>query len=164
MTTIALIDGSTVLQTWNAPNGEVTTRYTLPDGSQISPVLLGWASGDYAVVEVIPFDVPEGKQIVGSPSYAVSDGVVIETYQVEDIPPPPIPDRVSSRQFKMQLQIDGLLASVESWIGTQNELVQIAYHNSGTFVRGEPMMAAGFSALGFTENQIDQFFTDAEAL
>lgn len=86
---IALIDGSTVLQTWNAPNGEVATRYTLPDGSQISPVLLGWTSGDYAVVEVIPFDVPEGKRIVGAPSYAVSDGVVIETYQVEDIPPPP---------------------------------------------------------------------------
>lgn len=161
---IALIDGSTVLQTWNAPNGEVATRYTLPDGSQISPLLLGWTSGDYAVVEVIPFDVPEGKQIVGTPSYAVSDGVVIETYQVEDIPPPPIPDRVSSRQFKMQLQIDGLLASVESWIDAQDELVQIAYHNSGTFVRDEPMMTAGFAALGFTENQIDQFFTDAGAL
>ena len=86
---IALIDGSTVLQTWSAPNGEVATRYTLPDGSQISPVLLGWSSGDYAVVEVIPFDVPEGKQVVGAPSYAVSDGVVLETYQVEDIPAPP---------------------------------------------------------------------------
>jgi hypothetical protein len=43
-------------------------------------------------------------------------------------------------------------------------LVQIAYENSGTFVRGEPMMQAGFIALGFTEQQIDEFFTAAAGL
>lgn len=94
---IALIDGSTVLQTWNAPNGEVATRYTLPDGSQISPVLLGWSSGDYAVVDVIPFIVPEGKQIVGAPSYAVAEGEVIETCEITDFRPMVLKSVVQAR-------------------------------------------------------------------
>lgn len=83
---IALVDGSTVLQTWHAPNGEVATRYTLPDGSQISPVSLGWSSGDYAVLEVVPFVAPGGKRIVGAASCEVTGGKVVETFHVEDIP------------------------------------------------------------------------------
>jgi hypothetical protein len=78
------------------------------------------------------------------------------------VPPEPvIPDRVTARQFKLQLLQAGLLASVEGWIGSQSQAVQIAYNNSGTFVRGEPMMQAGFTALGFTPEQIDAFFTAA---
>ena len=80
---------------------------------------------------------------------------------IRPAPPAPVPDRVTSRQFKMQLAILGLKASVDAWIASQSELVQIAYENSGTFVRGEPMMQAGFTALGFTPEQIDAFFTAA---
>lgn len=76
-------------------------------------------------------------------------------------PAPPVPDLVTARQFKMQLAILGLKASVDGWIAGQSELVRIAYENSGTFVRGEPMMQAGFTALGFTPEQIDAFFTAA---
>lgn len=76
-------------------------------------------------------------------------------------PAPPVPDRVTARQFKLQLLQAGLLASVEGWIGSQSQAVQIAYNNSGTFVRTEPMMQAGFTALGFTPEQIDAFFTAA---
>jgi len=76
-------------------------------------------------------------------------------------PPPPVPDRVTARQFKLQLLQAGLLASVEGWIATQSQAVQIAYANSGTFVRDEPMMAAGFAGLGFTPEQVDAFFTVA---
>jgi len=74
------------------------------------------------------------------------------------------PDRVTARQFKMQLEKDGLLSSVEAWVGQQEKLVQIAYENSGTFVRTEPMMQAGFAALGFRDEQIDAFFKAAFAL
>lgn len=78
------------------------------------------------------------------------------------VPPDPvIPDRVTARQFKLQLLQAGLLASVEGWIATQSQAVQIVYANSGTFVRTEPMMAAGFAALGFTPEQVDAFFTAA---
>lgn len=75
-----------------------------------------------------------------------------------------VPDRVSSRQFKMQLQIVGLKQQVDGWVASQGALVQIAYENSGSFVRTEPMMLAGLAALGFTDQQIDGFFIAASTL
>lgn len=75
-----------------------------------------------------------------------------------------VPSSVSARQFKLQLLASGLLVQVEAWIAAQDQAVQIAYANSGTFVRSEPMMQAGFAALGFTTEQIDTFFTAAAAL
>jgi hypothetical protein len=74
---------------------------------------------------------------------------------------PPVPDRVTSRQFKLQLLAAGLLDQVDGWIETQDRAVQLAYEYSGTFVRDEPMMEASFTALGFTTEQIDAFFTAA---
>ncbi|MBB4250846.1 hypothetical protein [Rhizobium sp. BK008] len=71
---------------------------------------------------------------------------------------------VSARQFKLQLLAAGLLDAVDAWIATQSKAVQIAYEYSGTFVRTEPMMAAGFAAMGFTEEQIDAFFEAAARL
>ncbi|MBX4964472.1 hypothetical protein [Rhizobium binae] len=71
---------------------------------------------------------------------------------------------VSARQFKLQLLAAGLLDSVDAWVAQQPRDVQIAYEYSGTFVRTEPMMAAGFAAMGFTEEQIDEFFTAAATL
>lgn len=76
-------------------------------------------------------------------------------------PAPIVPDSVSARQFKLQLLTAGLLDQVEAWIATQDQAVQIAYANSGSFVRTEPMMQTGFAALGFTSEQIDAFFTAA---
>jgi hypothetical protein len=113
----------------------------------------------------IPYTAsPDDVEELGKELYAeVAKGEVAE-YE----PPPPqpevIPDRVTARQFKMQLEKDGLLSSVEAWVGQQEKLVQIAYQNSGTFVRTEPMMEAGFAALRFESAQIDAFFTAASAL
>lgn len=78
--------------------------------------------------------------------------------------PGDIPDRVTARQFKLQLLAAGLIGDVEAWIAAQDRAVQIAYEYSGTFVRDEPMMQAGFTALGFTEQQIDVFFAAAAEL
>jgi hypothetical protein len=75
-----------------------------------------------------------------------------------------VPESVSARQFKLQLLAQNLLDQVETWVASQSQAVQIAYANSGTFVRDEPMMQAGFAALGFTSQQINDFFTQAAAL
>jgi hypothetical protein len=79
-------------------------------------------------------------------------------------PDPVVPDRVTARQFKLQLLAAGLLDQVEAWIDQQDKAVQIAYANSGTFLRTEPMMQTGFAALGFTSEQIDAFYVAAAAL
>ncbi len=61
------------------------------------------------------------------------------------VPPAPlVPDRVSSRQFRLQLLALGLLDTVEGWIDAQPLATQIAYQSSATFERGDAMMQAGF--------------------
>lgn len=92
-------------------------------------------------------------------------GYVLE--QQPDLPPqtePVAPVSVSARQFKLQLLAAGFLDQVDAWVKTQGRAVQIAYEYSGSFVRTEPMMTAGFTALGFTDAEIDAFFTAASKL
>jgi len=78
--------------------------------------------------------------------------------------PPAIPDSVSARQFKLQLEIQGLTASVEAWVAAQPKLIRIAYENSGAFDRTEPMLQAGFKALGFSKAALETFYTEAAKL
>lgn len=86
---LALITASEVLKVWTLPAGatELAIRHTLPDGNQVSPVVLGWSDDTYSVVAVTEFEVPEGKVTKGPPSYALVDGEVVETYTVEDFRP-----------------------------------------------------------------------------
>ncbi len=95
---------------------------------------------------------------------ALADGATIGPYE----PPAPeveqAPDSVTARQFKMQLVIAGIKAQVDGWIAAQDELVQVAYEYSGTFVKNEPMMQAGFEELGFAEEQREAFFLAASKL
>lgn len=90
---------------------------------------------------------------------------------VREAPPPPTPDKVSARQFKLQLlqpilplHPNGIEALVMAFIAASSRDVQISYENSSEFVRGEPMMQAGFAALGFTTAQVDAFFIAAAKL
>ncbi|MDR7032925.1 hypothetical protein [Mesorhizobium sp. BE184] len=120
--------------------------------------IVEWDGGD-------GWSPPEGSEAVE----AVGPVSIGWTYDGEAFTPAaapvlPAPDSVSARQFKLQLLSAGLLASVEAWIGSQGQAVQIAYDNSGFFVRSEPMMQSGFAALGFTDQQIDDFFRAAVAL
>lgn len=78
--------------------------------------------------------------------------------------PVPVPLSVSSRQFRSQLLAQSILDQVDTYITTQSKAVQIAYEYSGTFVRSEPMMAKGFKAMNFTDDQIDAFFVAASKL
>lgn len=89
------------------------------------------------------------------------DGNTIAPYSE---PPMPPAISMSARQFKLQLLAAGLLDTVDAWIASQSRAVQIAFEYSGSFVRDEPMMAAGFKAMGFTDPQIDAFFEAAAAL
>jgi len=161
---IALIslDPQEVLRVFHVEQ-EAAVRVDLPDGSQLSPVTLGWTDGTYAVWPVEPFEVPGGKERVGAASYQFGDGVVSEIYDVQDVPVI-VPDRVSRRQFKLQLAIDGIKGDVEAWVATQDDLVQIAYAESGEFWRNEPNMQAGFAALEYSPERVDEFFLAASQL
>ncbi|NMN74200.1 Virulence protein [Rhizobium sp. 57MFTsu3.2] len=58
----------------------------------------------------------------------------------------------------------GTVSYIDAWIASQSKAVQIAHEYSGTFVRTEPMMADGFAAMGFAEEQINGFFLAASTL
>lgn len=105
---------------------------------------------------------PAGKVIVSS-ALVDRDGLPALEHTFEDSAGQ-VPERVTSRQFKLQLEIAGLTETVEGWIAEQSRLIQIAYAASGTFVRNEPMMALGFQSLGFSTQDVDDFFTAAGAL
>lgn len=79
-------------------------------------------------------------------------------------PPVVVPDRLSPRQFKTMLYNMGLLASVENWIDAQDPRVRIAFDASTYFYRNQEMMTQGFTVLGFTTEQVDTFFIEADKL
>ncbi|MHC1549385.1 hypothetical protein [Phyllobacterium sp. K27] len=80
------------------------------------------------------------------------------------VPEPIIPDRLSRRQFRLALIDAGLLEQVEAWVATQDVRTQAAYADSSTFLRTDEMLQQGFSGLGFTEEQVDEFFVGAASL
>ena len=139
-------------------------RIDLPGVGQLSPPEAGWSGDGYRIADIVPAEVPSGKQLVsgGVDGVELIDGV--PTWKMEDAPPEPTPDRVTSRQFFLQLQAAGLLDQVEAWIDTQPMPIQIAFERSSTFVRDDAMLQQGFIALGFSTEQIDGFFTAAAAL
>lgn len=77
----------TIYRSWNTPDGIVNDWMTLPSGGRVSPIVAGWDDGTYTVAEIIPFEIPEGKQTVGEPSYQLFYGVLLETYETEDAAP-----------------------------------------------------------------------------
>lgn len=101
--------------------------------------------------------IPAGDEVV--PGY-LHDGKAFTA----PAPLPAVPDRVSARQFKLQLFAEGILDDVEAFIALQSQAVQIAYENSSTFVRTDQMMQSGFEALNFSSEQIDAFFAAAAGL
>ena len=66
--------------------------------------------------------------------------------------------------IQAQLLASGLLDPVEAYIAAQGRAVQIAFDNSNSFVRSEPMTAASFAHLGFTPKRIDEFSVTAARL
>jgi hypothetical protein len=112
----------------------------------------------------IPFTAsPNDTTDYGREIYAEAIAGTVAPY-VAPVIVPTVPDSVSARQFHVQLGKAGLRDQVAGWVAAQTVEVQDAYQYSGTFVRAEPMMQAGFTALGFTIAQIDAFFTAAAGL
>jgi hypothetical protein len=63
--------------------------FDIPGIGRASPPTAGWEDYGFRILPVTDADAPEvGKQRVGPPSYSLGDDVVVETFEVEDIPPP----------------------------------------------------------------------------
>lgn len=65
----------------------------------------------------VAFEVPEGKQIVGVPSYVEADGVVRQVYEIQDIPPPPEPRSAEDKVGSMLAGYDLSMSELKSVLG-----------------------------------------------
>ena len=113
--------------------------------------------------------IPAGKVIVSS-ALVDREGTPALEHTFADSPGQ-VPDRVSRRKFRRQLlrmpsltDNGTLLDDVEAWVAQQTREIRESYLDSGEFVRTEPMMQLGFAAMGFSKQQIDEFFIAAGAL
>lgn len=137
----------------------------LADGTVLD-VPREWADSEkrarFGLYKVLAAVVPAGKRVA---SYTIEDvdrwPTQVATF--EDIAVV-VPDFVSSRQFRLQLNASGLRAQVEQWVAAQDQDTRDAYEYSGDFYHTQPMMQAGFNALGFTPRQIAAFFINAKRL
>ena len=112
----------------------------------------------------IPFTAsPDDPEKLGKDIHAVAIKGTVTPYVAPQVLAV-IPASVSARQFKLQLEIQGITLSVETWVASQSKLVRIAYANSGRLDLDEPMLQAGFKALGFTDAALDAFYVEAAKL
>ena len=65
----------------------------------------------------VPFEVPEGKQPAGAPTYMETDGVVQQVFEVEDIPPPPTPPIAEEKVNALLAPYDLSLSDLKSVLG-----------------------------------------------
>lgn len=98
---------------------------------------------------------------------------MVDGQLVEFVLPPPepiIPDRVSSRQFFLMLDImdattnPGIFDQVDAWVKSQPRAIRLAYEKAGSFVRTDDNLQQGFAELGFSSEQVIAFFVGASAL
>lgn len=109
-----------------------------------------------------------------------------EIAELENRPPEPVPvpQTISDRQFFQQAAIDGMVSQTEAIAAVSNGAIPIVLQNivdgiedpdqrftatmllSGAtvFDRNHPLTGAIGAALGWTSEQIDQFFIQAAAL
>ncbi len=78
--------------------------------------------------------------------------------------PPPVPYSITPRQVRLLLLQQNLLDTVETMIQSQPREIQIAWEYALEFLRDDPLLNTLAQNLNLTEQQIDEFFTQAANL
>lgn len=102
-------------------------------------------------------DEPEDFDVLLLGHYRVVDGVLV-------IPPPHTPSEITIRQARLALHAAGLLDDVEAAIATAGRAAQIEWEYASVFRRDNPVLTAMQSALGLTDEMLDQLFVGGAAL
>jgi hypothetical protein len=126
-----------------------------------------WTADDLAthgLAAAERFVVPEGKVVVGSPRYVEQDGVWREEYDVEDAPPPPVPQSVTPRQARLAIEAAGLTAQVEAAVEAAGPTAKITWDYALEIRRDDPLLASLAQAVGLTGEQLDALFVQAAKL
>ena len=154
---------------------EVATKYSLRSLKRDNPntsfpkdpsdVLLAL----YDMYPLVEGSIPT-TDIVETGPIELIDGVWTQTYTGRDYTPEEKRPQmiVTMRQARLALLQQGLLANVETAIASMSEpdrsQVSIEWEYASTVERTSPWISAMASALGLTEEQMDNLFVIAETL
>ena len=118
---------------------------------------------EYEVFSVQPTDRPQitSRQYVTEATPAFIEG---EWRQQWEILPLPVPSSITTRQCRLVLMAQGLLAQVETMIAAQDEATRITWEYALEFQRDDPLLSGLAANLGLTDAQIDEFFFAASQL
>jgi hypothetical protein len=97
------------------------------------------------------------------------DGVWQERWTLVDVPPPPVPGRVTMRQARLALLGIGLLDAVEPALAAiadpvERRAAEITWEYSIEVQRSNPLISALAAGLGLTEADLDNLFRSAALL
>lgn len=134
-----------------------------------------WTQDDldkYGLRYAAPFVAPEGKRIVGEPSYEEVEGEIVETYEVEDIPPPTPEDIPLNRiQFLFMLRKAGLEQAVAQALASMPEetdeqqnakiMAQVLFETGQEFYRGHELFTLLAPQIGLSPEQLDDLWLQA---
>lgn len=137
---------------------------------QLTADILNLFDADEVVQPALP--TTGENQFVAFVEVAQIDGVWQDVYEVRDLSPQQIAERlqqermtmiVSPYQGKAALYAAGLLDDVEALIASEqtDRLIKLAWDNAGEWRRLSPMIVSLAASLNLTEDQVDQLFKDA---
>lgn len=123
--------------------------------------------GAVEVSEVSPPPAPEGHEVVeGTPELIA--GVWQQTWQLQALPPPPTPTRVTMRQARLALLGAGLLPQVDAAVAAipdaAGDAARIEWEYALSVERDSPLVSSLSEVLGLTSEQLDNLFTVASGL
>ena len=102
------------------------------------------------------------------PFSVVGQGEIVEadtiTWPIPPTPPVPVPAQVTMRQARLALLGAGLLTSVETAIAGAGQAAQIEWEYAAVVERASGLVPAMATALGMSEQQIDDLFILAATL
>lgn len=158
-------------------NGAVSALYAegtdlnIPNFGRVVGASVGWSSPDGAwhLVNVVPFVVPQGQAISGSPTYVFDGKNAIETYPTTAIPPPPPVTTVSTsvlfgRLTAVEMQTIVKAANAQMVAGNPQYLFWLTTAKSAGFVDlasadTQAIVAAIVAAGVMTQNRANVVFT-----
>jgi hypothetical protein len=105
-----------------------------------------------------PFKVPDGKRIVPGAVERFSEDGKAQLFEVEDAPPPPVPQAIYPLQARKALRAAGLFDAVQAHVASLSAEEQDEWEYALEIRRDHPVIVNGATALGLTKAQVDDLF------
>jgi hypothetical protein len=129
-------------------------------------VLTLWSDAELATIGVYPVvddPIPEGQIATGS-TLALDGDVVRRSWTLEPAPPPSVPASVTPLQIRRALLAQGLLDDVQAFVEASSLETRMAWEYAIQIDRDNELISAAATAIGATDEEVDDLFRLAASL